>query len=607
MKMKKRFLGILLSLVMLLGLLPGMSLTAYATTDIDVDVLLYNLQELMYQKAQESDIQAYQAYIALKQAYRGLEEAFFNAQGAITPEVETAYKSALAVYQQYSGGGHTHSWNYQASGASVTATCTGNGDCDYKTNGVTLTISAPANLECDGSAKAAAISGEIPGGSGLPDPSNITYNPGGSTAPTEPGDYTASFTWGGANASVNFTLTAPAHTHSFTYAASDATITASCGEAGCNLPESSAGAGDHVATLTIAANGGTYDGMTAYAATITDANSIQGDAKVQYQKKTDGSYGTATETAPKDAGDYKASITVGGATASVEYTVAQADPTATAPTGLTATYGQTLADVSLEGKNPQGNTPGTWAWVDSTQSVGDIVSPAATFKANFTPTSSNYKTVENVNVTVTVSTADNPVTYAEKQAVTKTFSTAAQTATLEAAKEAQGELSYGIISQKSGEEAVNYFTLDGTTMTLAANTPVGTYTVVVYARAAGNGNYFGGIRESTVTVTVNKADPTVTAPTAKTLTYTGSAQELVNAGSTNDGKLYYALTTEDKAPTDEKLYTTSIPTGTEAGTYYVWYKAKGDENHLDSDPKCVSVVIKKESVKPEVRVVQGEG
>ena len=44
-----------------------------------------------------------------------------------------------------------------------------------------------------------------------------------------------------------------------------------------------------------------------------------------------------------------------------------------------------------------------------------------------------------------------------------------------------------------------------------------------------------------------------TTPIAKALTYTGSAQELVNAGSTNDGKMYYAVTTENKAPTDEKL------------------------------------------------------
>ena len=61
--------------------------------------------------------------------------------------------------------------------------------------------------------------------------------------------------------------------------------------------------------------------------------------------------------------------------------------------------------------------------------------------------------------------------------------------------------------------------------------------------------------------------------------------------------MQYALGTSTEAI---QPYTTSIPTATNAGTYYVWYKAKGDENHLDSDPKCVSVVIKKESVKPEV-------
>ena len=82
-------------------------------------------------------------------------------------------------------------------------------------------------------------------------------------------------------------------------------------------------------------------------------------------------------------------------------------------------------------------------------------------------------------------------------------------------------------------------------------------------------------------MTVNKADPTVTAPTPKTLTYTGSAQELVNAGSTEDGTLYYAVTTENVAPTDDNLYTTPIPTKTDAGTYYVWYKVVGDDNHND--------------------------
>ena len=92
---------------------------------------------------------------------------------------------------------HTHSFTYNANGASITATCTGDGNCDYKTNGITLTINAPSSLVCDGSAKAATISGSVPEGLGLATPSGITYNPGGSTAPSTPGTYTASFSWGG--------------------------------------------------------------------------------------------------------------------------------------------------------------------------------------------------------------------------------------------------------------------------------------------------------------------------------------------------------------------------------------------------------------------------
>ena len=99
---------------------------------------------------------------------------------------------------------------------------------------------------------------------------------------------------------------------------------------------------------------------------------------------------------------------------------------------------------------------------------------------------------------------------------------------------------------------------------------------------------------TTVVVGV-KVAPTITAPTAKTLTYSGQAQELVTAGSTEDGTLYYAVTTENAAPADN-LYTTSIPTKTNAGTYYVWYKAVGDENHLDTEAACVTVTVAKKAV-----------
>ena len=50
-----------------------------------------------------------------------------------------------------------------------------------------------------------------------------------------------------------------------------------------------------------------------------------------------------------------------------------------------------------------------------------------------------------------------------------------------------------------------------------------------------------------VNVTVNKAAPSVTAPTPRALTYDTYAHDLVDAGSTGDGTLYYAVTTEDTA------------------------------------------------------------
>ena len=77
-------------------------------------------------------------------------------------------------------------------------------------------------------------------------------------------------------------------------------------------------------------------------------------------------------------------------------------------------------------------------------------------------------------------------------------------------------------------------------------------------------------------LTVTKATPSVTAPTANTLTYNGSAQSLVTAGTTDGGELQYALGDGDTAPADG--YTTTIPTGTNAGTYGVWYRVVGNSN-----------------------------
>ncbi|WP_455765701.1 YDG domain-containing protein [Gemmiger formicilis] len=91
----------------------------------------------------------------------------------------------------------------------------------------------------------------------------------------------------------------------------------------------------------------------------------------------------------------------------------------------------------------------------------------------------------------------------------------------------------------------------------------------------------------TVTVKVNKADPTFTAPTAQeNLTYTGQEQALITAGMTDHGTMLYSLT-------ENGTYSQDIPTGTDAGAYTVWYRVIGDENHNDTAPASVPVSIGK--------------
>ena len=121
-----------------------------------------------------------------------------------------------------------------------------------------------------------------------------------------------------------------------------------------------------------------------------------------------------------------------------------------------------------------------------------------------------------------------------------------------------------------------------------ATIPTGTNAVsyTVYYRVQGNENVNDSAVAS-VTVKINKAVASITAaPTPNTLTYSGEAQYLINAGETNVGTMLYSLTEDGE-------YTTSIPQGTNAGDYTVWYYVQGDANHNDSAKDSVSISIAK--------------
>ncbi len=111
-----------------------------------------------------------------------------------------------------------------------------------------------------------------------------------------------------------------------------------------------------------------------------------------------------------------------------------------------------------------------------------------------------------------------------------------------------------------------------------------TATVTITDNANGNYTVSGSAKFS-----IAKAGSACTAPTPITaLTYTGKAQPLINAGTTDDGTMQYS--------TDGTHYGTTIPTGENAGEYTVWYKVAGNGNHSDTTPVSVSVTIAKAKV-----------
>ena len=124
-------------------------------------------------------------------------------------------------------------------------------------------------------------------------------------------------------------------------------------------------------------------------------------------------------------------------------------------------------------------------------------------------------------------------------------------------------------------------------------TETGKQSLTVIITAAETDTFAKAIKE--VTVTINKAGAVAATVTANNRTYDGTDKPLVNVtGTATGGTMQYVLgSNATNAPTEN--WSTTIPTGKDAKTYYVWYKAVGDETHSDSEAKCITVTISSES------------
>lgn len=138
------------------------------------------------------------------------------------------------------------------------------------------------------------------------------------------------------------------------------------------------------------------------------------------------------------------------------------------------------------------------------------------------------------------------------------------------------------VTVKYGESAENCSLDASPVITNASESPK-----TIYYTAEADG--YVSVSGSAI-VTINKADSHAATVSANNRTYDGTEKPLVTVDSSAlvGGTMQYTLGTEAEPVGD---FTDDIPKGTDAGTYYVWYRVKGDDNHKDTDPQSVCVNI----------------
>ena len=250
--------------------------------------------------------------------------------------------------------------------------------------------------------------------------------------------------------------------------------------------------------------------------------------------------------------------------------ITQATPTYTVPTGLTAKYGQTLADVNIA------STTG-WSWMNTGTAVG---TPATkNFPAKFTPTDAiNYKTVENIDVSVAVGKADAPaltnITVSQKYTVDTEQSKNIGTAGMPADA---GTLTYtaGSSSVTTGSATVSSFAVDNTGMVKYTITGGADGAVINLPVTIGSDNYENSTVNVVITLTAKDNQAALTLTGGTTVVY-GQTLQLGTSGGSGTGAVTYAVTNGTGQAT---IDATGLLTPVKVGTVKVTATKAGDASY----------------------------
>ena len=168
--------------------------------------------------------------------------------------------------------------------------------------------------------------------------------------------------------------------------------------------------------------------------------------------------------------------------------------------------------------------------------------------------------------------------------VTAAYGDTDKKVSVSATTDGDGAISYAV---KEGSE--DYIGVDAKTGALTIKKVPADGIAYVIVTAAETDNCQETIEEVTVTITKGTAVPATV--TANNRLRDGTEKPLVTVTGTATGEgMQYALGSDEKTePT--RGWDKAIPAKTEARTYYVWYKAVGNENYNDSKAAVVTVTV----------------
>jgi len=399
----------------------------------------------------------------------------------------------------------------------------------------------------------------------------------------------------------------PVHEHDFEFSAENNVITATCKNEGCDLT-------DGKATVTIVA-----PKLTVYGETGSRDATLEGeipgidlnDYVISYSEDN-----TALAEAPADAGNYTASITIEGATASVDYTIEKA---ASAVASVPEAVEELIENGSEQALITEGSAEN--GVIKYALGDDDVTAP---IDASFTediPTASaegeyyvwykvfgddNYSDVSPACIVVSIAKG-------EEEPHQHNFTFSADGASIIATCTGEGctlednkftiTLKRPLLEKCDGDESPEVIVTGGID---DIEIPAVVYmkgNEILDEAPTEAGNYKAALTIGGATAVIEysiakkEAEFVIYPSAVEDLMYNGESKELITGGTAVDGTVKYALSDDPEEVPDDEAFDSDIPEAVIPGTYYVFYKIFGNDQTEDSEPACIENTIS-ESIIP---------